>query len=360
MNLIVAGPVIAAMAASTRVVLLTGVRHAQHLQSLGQLAGGIAHDFNNMLAIVSNYVDLLGEQITEDGARADLGRIRVAADRAAGLARQLIVFARGEPTPTEVFDLNTIVLDSHSLLSRTLGTDIQLVTKPAAVPVPIRADQGQINQVLLNLAINARDAMPDGGTIVVEAGVADVDEETVRVQPVLPPGRYAQLLVSDTGTGMSEDVAARIFEPFFSTKPLGKGTGIGLATVYGIISHAGGAVNVNSELRAGTTMRVYLPLAEAGAPPEPPAVAEVCRGDGETVLVVDDEDDLRAVVERVLVNAGYSVRGCVGGEEALAVATSGRYDLLLTDLVMPGMSSTAPSPRPRESPSRCRRRGRSR
>ncbi|MEV6303415.1 PAS domain S-box protein [Actinoplanes sp. NPDC051861] len=314
-------------------------QNAQHLQSLGQLAGGIAHDFNNLLAIIGNYADLVDEQVAgHDGARADLDRIRVAADRATGLARQLIVFARGEPTPTAVFDLNTTVVESHSLLARTLGTHIQLVTRPAPDPVPIDADQGQINQVLLNLAINARDAMPDGGTIVVEAGIADVDDQTSHVQPALPPGRYARLAVSDTGTGMSADVAAHIFEPFFSTKPQGEGTGIGLATVYGIISHAGGGIHVYSELNIGTTMRVYLPLAPLGSGAEAAAVTDVVRGDGQVVLVVDDEDDLRAVVERILIRAGYAVMTCSNGEAALPLAVSGRCDLLLSDLIMPGMS----------------------
>jgi two-component system, cell cycle sensor histidine kinase and response regulator CckA len=302
---------------------------AQRLQSLGQLAGGVAHDFNNLLAIISNFTAFVIEQTTDDEAvQADLGQVSMAAERAAGLTRQLLLFTRGESTQAELLDLNAAIGEAHALLARTIGEDIDVVSIPSPEPLMICADGGRIQQVLVNLAVNARDAMPDGGTLVIEGTMADLDEFQTGLQPELQhAGRYVRLLVSDTGVGMSKEVTARIFEPFYTTKPTGKGTGLGLATVYGIVTDAGGSLNVYSEPHLGTTFRAYFPLAD-----------DLPRGGGQTILVVDDEDAIRLVVQRILDNAGYHVLTANTGPAALDLDTQSGCQLLLTDVVMPGMS----------------------
>ena len=313
-------------------------QQAQRLQSLGQLAGGIAHDFNNLLAIILNYSDFIAAQTAEGSAvRADAEKIHVAGERGTALTRQLLVFARGEPTSTEVFDLNVVVAEAQSLLERTIGAHIALVTKPATTPVLINADRGQIHQILLNLAINSRDAMPDGGTLLIEVITADLDENA-DLQPVLPRGTYARLLVSDTGVGMSAEVAQHILEPFFTTKPKGQGTGLGMATVYGIVTQAGGGLNIYSEIDFGTTIRIYLPLAVSTATVDARLPAKPPRGTGQSVVVAEDEDALRQVVERILGANGYLVRSAGNGADALLLLAAHHGDLLLTDMVMPQMS----------------------
>ncbi len=258
---------------------------AERLQSIGQLAGGIAHDFNNLLAVILNYAGFVAEATAGDEAvQADVARIRVAAERAGQLTRQLLTFARREPTHPQVIDLNAAIADAQRLLARTLGEHIEMVIVPSPEPLRIRADRGQVEQVLLNLALNARDAMPGGGTLVIEASASEFDEPAGLVPG---PGRYARLLVSDTGVGMTSDVAARIFEPFYSTKPRGQGTGLGLATVYGIVAESGGTIRVYSEPNVGTTMRMYLPAVDESEPVEPAAGAvPAAEGDGRCVLVV--------------------------------------------------------------------------
>ncbi|MDT4993993.1 MAG: hypothetical protein QOH97_3885 [Actinoplanes sp.] len=315
---------------------------AQRLQSLGQLAGGVAHDFNNLLAIISNFTAFAIEQTTDDEAvQADLGQVSKAAERAAGLTRQLLLFTRGESARPELLDVNAAIAEAHALLARTIGENIELVVVPAPQPLMISADGGRIQQVLVNLAVNARDAMPDGGTLVIEGTIAELDEHQTGLQPGLQhAGHYVRLLVSDTGMGMSKEVAARIFEPFYTTKPTGKGTGLGLATVYGIVTDAGGSLNVYSEPHLGTTFRAYFPLADDPSMQSPatPDIVELPRGDGQMILAVDDEDAIRQVVQRILDNAGYRVLTAHGGSAALDLDAQSHCQLLLTDVVMPDMS----------------------
>ena len=314
---------------------------AQRMESLGKLAGGVAHDFNNILAIIANYTEFAAEQSAGNpGVRSDLGHVRTATDRAIGLTHQLLTFTRGDTIQPQDVDLNASIAEVRAMLDRTIGEHIALITVPAGSPLTVHADAGQIQQVLLNLAINARDAMPDGGTLVIEANPAVLDGHEVNMQPSLAAGTYARLLVSDTGEGMPPEVADHIFEPFFTTKPRGQGTGLGLSTVYGIVTEAGGSINVFSEPGVGTTFRVYLPIAAAdGAPAQATsAYARPAAGDGRTVLVVEDEPALARVVARILVGGGYHVLSATSGPEALAMQAEHDCDLLLTDVIMPEMS----------------------
>jgi two-component system cell cycle sensor histidine kinase/response regulator CckA len=249
---------------------------AERMESLGHLAGGVAHDFNNLLAIILNYADLMADEVTPAGA-ADLARIRDAADRAGALTGQLLLFAKREPTQVETVDLNTVVTDAQELLSRSIGNRIRLACRPHPGPVTVRANRGRLDQILMNLVINARDAMPDGGDIVIGTGRASstVPSSTISSSAVSSASTtscYAELTVSDTGTGMTAAVKERLFEPFFTTKPIDRGTGLGLSTVYGIVTDAGGHISVDSAPGAGTTFTILLPLA--------PAVSSVVLGAG--------------------------------------------------------------------------------
>jgi PAS domain S-box-containing protein len=320
---------------------------AQRMASLGQLAAGVAHDFNNLLGIILNYTGFAADRATEaaeDTITADLTRVRIAAERAVALTRQLLTFTREDTVHRQVLDLNASIGEARDLLARTIGAHIDLVAVPSGVPLMIYADPGRVQQILVNLAVNARDAMPDGGTLVIEATAADLDEGQVSLQPPPAAGRYVRLLVSDTGCGMSAAVAARVFEPFYTTKPRGQGTGLGLATVYGIVTEAGGSINVYSEPGVGTTFRVYLPLIDtpAATMTEPvPTTAPTRRGCGQTVLVVEDEPVLGQGVARILDAGGYRVLSAPGPAAALELYTEHGCDLLLTDVVMPDM----PGPR---------------
>jgi PAS domain S-box-containing protein len=314
---------------------------AQRMESLGKLAGGVAHDFNNLLAIIVNYTDFAVEGSAGDPAvQADLAHVKTAAARAINLTRQLLTFTRGDAIQPQDVDLNAAVAEVQTMLERTIGEHITLITVPSPVPLTVRADPGQIQQVLLNLALNARDAMPDGGTLVIEANTADLTGDELDVQPQPAAGHYARLLVSDTGEGMSADVAAHVFEPFYTTKPRGQGTGLGLSTVYGILAEAGGSINLYTEAGVGTTFRVYLPLIIPSGPPlsAVPRTAGPPRGDGRTVLVVEDEPALARVITRILGNAGYHVVSAANGEDALAADEQRPCGVLLTDVIMPGMS----------------------
>jgi PAS domain S-box-containing protein len=313
---------------------------AQRMESLGKLAGGVAHDFNNILAIIGNYTDFAIEE-TQDRpqVQSDLRQARTAVERAINLTRQLLTFTRGDAIQPRDIDLNASIAEVHTLLQRTIGEHINLIARPTAQPLIAHADPGQIQQVLLNLAINARDAMPDGGTLVLEANVSTLDGEEVTMQPALPAGVYARLLVSDTGHGMSADTVARIFEPFYTTKPRGKGTGLGLATVYGIVTEAGGSINVYSEIGIGTTFRIYLPLVTSPASAEPVTRRHTASpGGGGTVLVVEDEPALARVVTRIVAKGGYQVLAAANGVEALRLYAEHGCDMLLTDVIMPEMS----------------------
>jgi len=323
------------------------LRHAERMESLGQLVGGIAHDFNNLLNVISCFADLIAEEIAglaaEDGrlgsVAGDVEQVRGAAQRAIRLTRQLLIFARSDVVHPEVLSLNDIIAGLEQLLRRTLGEHIGLNTAPADGLWPVKADAGQLEQVLVNLAVNARDAMPGGGKLTIDTANITVDETYADNRPGLKPGRYARLRVSDTGTGMPPEVLARVFEPFFTTKPAGKGTGLGLATFYGIITGADGYPQIYSEPGFGTTITGLLPAtgektARSEAPP-----AETPRGRGETILLVEDEASLKDLASRILTRNGYHVRAASTAAEAPSIAgdTGQPIDLLLTDVVMPEM-----------------------
>jgi PAS domain S-box-containing protein len=336
----VAGVIGVSMDVTERRALEDRVRQGQRLESLGQLAGGIAHDFNNLLNVMLNYAKFIASA-TDGEAREDAQEVINAGEAAARLTRQLLTFARREPVELQALDLNAVVEDIHGLLARSIGEDIHLVVRAAAVPV-ITADRGQVEQILLNLAVNARDAMPGGGTLTIESSTVELDEEYVQLHPDATPGRYVQLAVSDTGTGMSGDVAARAFEPFFTTKAAHSGTGLGLATVHGIVSGAGGSISLYSEDGLGTTMRVYFPVA-AGAVVTPRGGhrREPRPGCGQSVLVVEDHDAVRALTVRMLRRNGYEVTEARDPLDALGRAAERQFDLVLTDVVMPEMSGRA-------------------
>jgi two-component system, cell cycle sensor histidine kinase and response regulator CckA len=314
-------------------------QQSQRLDSLGQLAGGVAHDFNNMLTVILSHSEFAADQVTDAEVRTDIERIHSAAERAAALTRQLLTFARGEGGRAEVLDLNDVVAAARSRLARTVGDEIDVVVVPAPEPLTVRADRHQLEHVLTNLAVNARDAMPEGGMLLVETQIAELEPDHTGIQPAPRGGRYARLLVSDTGIGMTRDTIDRIFEPFFTTKSRGHGTGLGLAAVYGIVTEAGGSLNVYSEPGLGTTIRVYLPsYTDALTPPPPEHTGELAPGHNETVLVVEDDDAVRNLIGRVLRGNGFRVIEAATGREALALAAAQRCDLLLVDVVVPHMS----------------------
>ena len=322
-----------------RMSLEERLHQSQRLESLGQLAGGVAHDFNNLLAVILNYATFVGEAVPDDvDVQFDVEQILAASQRAAGLTRQLLMFARREPVRPEMLDLNAVVEEVRELLARSIGEQVRLVVRPTVGLPAVRADRGQTEQILLNLAVNARDAMPDGGTLTIDTASVDLDQEFVRFHPGTTPGPYVQLSVSDSGTGMSPDVAARAFDPFFTTKGRTEGSGLGLATVYGIITEAGGAVSLYSEEGLGTTVKVYFPATTDPAAVVTPSIRLTpIQGAGEMVLVVEDQDAVRAVTVRLLRGNGYVVLEATSGAEAIAIAARHHIDLLLTDVVMPLM-----------------------
>ena len=317
----------------------------QRLESLGQLAGGIAHDFNNLLGIIINYADFVAEATTDSAAQADIGQIKAAAQRAAKITMQLLILGRRETAQPAALALNTVVADARDMLSKTVGEEIEIRVDPAAGLPTINADRRQVEQVILNLAANARDAMPQGGTLTIETSLLDVDERHTRLRPGISPGRYVELAMSDTGTGMRAEVMDHIFEPFFTTKPMGQGTslGLGLATAYGIVASAGGTIGVYSEVGTGTTFRLWFPAAGAAAtgvadPATPILDNPGARGSGQTILIVDDELSLLEITSRILRQNGYDTLEASTFNEALSLASSQDFQLLLTDTVMPHMS----------------------
>jgi PAS domain S-box-containing protein len=325
------------------------LQQSQRMDSLGQLAGGIAHDFNNLLAVIMNYAAFVKKEtaraaVDEDRrwgpVSDDVAQIEHAVDRASRLTRQLLAFARREVTRPEVISLNSAVAEVEQLLRRTLGEHVELVTSRASDLRAIVADAGQLEQVLINLAVNARDAMPTGGTLTIETANVDVDRHYAASRPGVVPGGYVCLRVSDTGTGMDPNVLQHAFEPFFTTKPTGEGTGLGLATVYGIITQAGGHAQIYSEPLLGTTFTALFPAATGELTAHPEDVPEARRlSGGETVLIVEDEDALRKVTSRILSSNGYRVLTAANGREAIELArtSGGQIDLVLTDVVMPHM-----------------------
>jgi two-component system cell cycle sensor histidine kinase/response regulator CckA len=318
---------------------------SQKVQAIGQLAGGVAHDFNNILTAIIGYSDMILRQVPPGGPlRGHLEEIRKAADRASSLTHQLLAFSRQQVLQPRIFDLNASITDMHKLLRRLLGESINLVTLPHQDLGSVRADPGQIEQVLLNLAVNARDAMPGGGVLTIETANVTLDQEYACIHPDVVTGDYVLLAVSDTGAGIPPDIIPRIFEPFFTTKGQGKGTGLGLATCHGIIKQSGGHIGVYSEIGHGTTFKVYLPRV-AAAPEVAPRrellvpLSSMAKGK-ETVLVVEDEATLLDLAIIVLSDLGYRVLAADNGVEALRVleqCADEKIDVLITDVVMPQM-----------------------
>ena len=316
-------------------------RQAQKMEAVGRLAGGVAHDFNNLLTVITSYSELLLEDCGEtDPHRAELLEIRRAAGVAATLTRQLLAFSRQQVLEPRVLSLNDVVTGAGKMLKRLIGEDVRLVTTLASDAGTVRADAGQIEQVIMNLAVNARDAMPDGGALTLETANVEFSDEYVEGHFPAQRGRYVMLAVSDTGVGMSPETQARIFEPFFTTKEAAKGTGLGLATVYGIVKQSGGFIWVYSEPGSGTTFKIYLPRVDEAAVTERRAQPADVLGGTETVLLVEDSDALRDIASRVLERRGYTVLEASDGEAALMLAARhpGAIDLLLTDVVMPEMN----------------------
>jgi PAS domain S-box-containing protein len=321
--------------------LETQLRQAQKMEAVGQLAGGIAHDFNNLLTVITSYSGmLLGELPADEPIRADIAEIEFAAERAAALTRQLLTFSRRQRLQPEHLDLNQVVRDIDRLLRRLIREDIELVTALAPDLEAVHADLGQIEQVLVNLVVNARDAQPRGGRIVIATANVELDEHFAAWHRGLAPGPYVMVTVSDEGCGMDEETRARMYEPFFTTKGGGRGTGLGLATVYGIVQQAGGHIRCYSEPGLGTTFRIYLPRS-ASAPASPAELPVRAAGSPgtETILLVEDEDHVRAVASRILRRNGYTVLEARTGPEALQLwrERSPTVDLVVTDMVMPEM-----------------------
>jgi signal transduction histidine kinase/ActR/RegA family two-component response regulator len=325
------------------------LQQSLRLESLGQLVGGVAHDFNNLLNLIAGYTDFTAEQLSELAADddrilpvlADVEQVRTAAAQAIRVTRQLLTFSKSEAAQREVLDMNEVVDSAGQLLRRSLGEQINLVISSAPDLWRVEADRGQLEQVLVNVALNARDAMPGGGRLTIETGNTEVDAAYAAQRPGLQPGRYSRLAVSDTGTGMDAATLQRVFEPFFSTKERGRGTGLGLATVYGIVTGLGGTIDLYSEKGLGTTVSVLLPVTEqaATAASEPDLPREDLHGRGESILLVEDEESLRAMASRILARNGYLVCSAENGADAVRRAADPGFqvDLLVTDMVMPGM-----------------------
>ena len=314
-------------------------RQAQKMEAVGRLAGGVAHDFNNLLMVISGYAEVILAQVDAASPLHEKGRaIQLAADRATTLTRQLLAFSRKQLLELKVVDVNAIVQDMERLLRPLIGENIELITLLTPEASHTRADAGQLEQVIMNLVVNAKDAMPAGGKLTLRTENAAVDESHRRAQHFIRPGNYVTLSVSDTGTGMDRETQSRIFEPFFTTKEKGKGTGLGLSTVYGIVKQSGGYVMVQSELGRGTTFHIYLPLVEGSAEKHSVSVPEAVGGT-ETILLVEDEESVRQLVRDTLAAKGYRVLEAENGEAGITVAAGhqGKIDLVITDVVMPGM-----------------------
>ena len=316
------------------------LRQAQKMEAIGRLAGGVAHDFNNLLMAIHGYAEMLVENLPpEDSRHQDANEILKAADRAAGLTRQLLAFSRREVITQQAVALDQLVDSTQSMLQRLIGPDVRMHTNIWPDLTPVLADSTQVEQILVNLVVNARDAMPDGGTITIELRNVEFDHIGVAAHPGLRPGDYVEMSVSDTGSGMDAETRSKIFEPFFTTKESGKGTGLGLATVYGIAQQNNGAVEVQSRVGHGTTFYVYLPRAVDLGKPAPMKTTVPATGT-ETILLVEDDDRVRALVANMLKKNGYAVLLASAGDQALQLAARHQapIHLLLTDVLMPGLS----------------------
>ena len=319
------------------------LRQSQKMEAIGRLAGGIAHDFNNILGIITMCAELLRDHVSsEDLPKELIGHIRDASKRGAALTKQLLGFSRKQPSQPKVLDLNERLKEVCKLLRPLMGGDVSVQLVPRSELAFVRADPSQLDQIVLNLAVNSRDAMPRGGKFIIETATVEFDEDIVRQYPPMKTGSYVMLAVSDNGTGMPEEIRSRIFEPFFTTKNVGKGTGLGLATVYGIVQQSGGHIWVYSEPGRGTTFKIYLPCAdgEAGLPVEEEQKTVLSRGEGTTILLVEDDPSMRRLTSQMLIAQGYSMIEAEDGKSALEQAHShtGHIDLVLTDVVMRGMS----------------------
>ena len=339
------GVVVTSRDLSERHALYEQLLHAQKMESVGRLAGGVAHDFNNLLTSILGYADLAVARVEPGSDLAEwLNAVRQAGERAAELTAQLLAFARQQASQPSVVDVNAIVMETQTILKRTLGSDIEVVCRLHDGPCWARIDAAQCQQVLLNLSINARDAMPLGGTLTISTDIVDLAERDLIDEASIDAGRFVRIRVSDTGMGMDAETLAHIFEPFFTTKERGKGTGLGLATCHGIVEQSGGRITVESERNRGTTFDVDLPAVEAASPPaSAPQSSGVSHVGHETVLVVEDDPSVREFFATVLRTRGYNVLAAAGGLEALRAASAhaGPIHVLLTDVVMPGVRGDA-------------------
>ena len=318
------------------------LRQAMKMEAIGRLAGGVAHDFNNLLMVIKGHTELLLNVLPpSDHVARKIEQIDRSADRAATLTRQLLAFSRMQVLQLRVINLNSVVEEMGKLLPRLIGEDIELVVRAGHDLGAIRADASQMEQIIMNLAVNSRDAMPNGGKLVIETRNADLDQTYTASHPLMKPGAYIQLTVSDSGTGMDEETQSHIFEPFFTTKEKGKGTGLGLATVYGIVKQSGGFIWVYSELGKGTSFKIYIPRVDQAEeqPGAPEPTGELPTGT-ETVLLTEDEQDVREIAREFLESGGYKVVEAKDASEAIELARqhNGAIDLLVTDMVMPGMT----------------------
>lgn len=329
-------------AEAEKAALQDQLRQSQKMEAVGRLAGGVAHDFNNILTVIKFYGGLIQDGFTpEDPRRADAKEVLDAADRAASLTRQLLIFSRRQVIEPKVLDLNKVVGDMTKMLQRLIGEDVKLEARMSKAPCFVLADNSQLEQVVMNLAVNARDAMPKGGALTLETEIVSPDDRFLAAHPGLPRGPLARLTARDTGHGMTVEVREHAFEPFFTTKSAGRGTGLGLATILGIIKQGGGEIDIESEPGRGTAFFIYLPLAEAGEPEAAAAVTTRVPAQGHpTVLLVEDDRTMRRMIERLLSSEGYIVISAADGPDALqALELRGKpVDLLMTDVVMPGMN----------------------
>ena len=327
-----------ALDVTERLRLEAQLRHVQKMDALGRLAGGVAHDFNNIITAIFGFTDLLCEDVTDEHTRTRLEQIHRAADRARSLTTRLLAFSRKQIIEPRVLDVNKVVADVSRMLARLVGENIETLLHLQPDAFHVRADPSEIEQILTNLVVNARDAMPKGGTLTIETANVELDATYAKTHVGVVPGPYLMLAVSDSGVGMPPDVQERLFEPFFTTKAIGEGTGLGLATVYGIVRQREGHVWVYSEVGRGTTFKIYLPRVTEATTADvrrPPPIARA--GENATILIVEDDDDVRALVAEALCNRGYNVLKAHTPEEALKIA-NGRtpIHLLITDVVMPG------------------------
>ncbi|MEO7109596.1 MAG: ATP-binding protein, partial [Polyangiaceae bacterium] len=317
------------------------LRQAQKMEAVGRLAGGIAHDFNNVLSVILSYSEILVADLkVGDPMRDDLEEIRRAGKRAAELTRHLLMFSRQQVLAPRILDLNELLAGMQKMLQRLLGEDVDLVFSPKQKLGKVKADPSSIEQVIMNLVVNARDAMPTGGKLTIETASTIVDEENRRVLGCRKSGPHVVLTVTDTGVGIDEATQSRIFEPFFTTKARDKGTGLGLSTVFGIVEQSGGCVNVTSKVGHGATFKIYFPCEDGAAQVERPSGVATTSNGTETILLVEDEEQVRVVARGVLQRHGYTVLDARGGVEALLICEQhrGPIDLLLSDVVMPQMS----------------------